>query len=420
MPPMDTLHEMRVQAEKLRTSEALGRSGMLLQLFEFLLQQSLAGRCPKELEIAFEVFGKRADFDVAQDALVRVYMHKLRRKLEEHYAGTSESVRLVVPKGEYRLLVEPVLQPLEPTTPGAAPAEPAVRSKKRWLAAALIVSALANLVLIATQLSTSQRETRELRGVLDHPVWTSLLDDDRPIYIVVGDYYIFGEADQTMDVRRLIREFNINSRADLQQYLDQHPELSSQYIDLDLSYLPIATAFALRDLMPILARRKKRLEVVPMSDITAQMFKSSHIIYIGYLSGMGMLQDLAFARSRFAVGQTYDELIDSVSKRNYVSQAGAPVSGEILYRDYGYLSSFTGPNGNQILIVAGTRDVAVMHCAEVLTDAAQLKELAAAVPGAPGFEALYEVSGIDRMNVNGRLLVASPLRTAGTWANQAP
>ena len=28
------------------------------------------------------------------------------------------------------------------------------------------------------------------------PVWKTLLDDDMPILIVVGDYYIFGEVDE--------------------------------------------------------------------------------------------------------------------------------------------------------------------------------------------------------------------------------
>jgi len=419
MPSMSELDAMQAQAEKIRTSQVLGRSGVLLRLFEFLLQQSLAGRRPKELEIAIEVFGKSADFEVAQDAIVRVYIHKLRRKLEEHYAaaGAAEPARLVIPKGEYRLAVEPTPRLLEPAAAPAPAAKPA-RSRMRWISAALMISLLANTILLAAYVTDSRRAANEYRGVRDQPAWTSLLDDDRPIYVAVGDYFIFGEAGESMNLRRLIREFDINSRADLQQYLYEHPELADRYVDLDLAYLPIATAFALRDLMPILASRGKPVEVVLASDLSAQMLKSGHIVYVGYLSGMGMLQDLVFAKSRFKIGQTYDELVDKVGKRNYISQGGAAASGEVLYRDYGYLSSFTGPNGNQILIVAGTRDVAVMHSAEVLTKAAKLHELTQATASAPGFEALYEVSGIDRTNVSGRLLTAAALDTTSPQTRQ--
>ena len=92
-------------AEQLRASGAIGRSELINRLFAFLLAQSLAGRSPKEVEVAYEVFGKDAQFDVAQDASVRVHIHRLRRKLEEIYAGTTGD-RLTIPRGEYRLAVQ--------------------------------------------------------------------------------------------------------------------------------------------------------------------------------------------------------------------------------------------------------------------------------------------------------------------------
>lgn len=410
---LDGRDQMQVQADRLRGSEVLGRSGTLLRLFEFLLEQSLAGQCPKEFEVAVAVFGKDVAFDGTQDAIVRVYIHKLRRRLDEHYARATEPVRLVIPKGEYRLCVEPTPYAKEAATKllPASSVELRPARKPYWLLIALALSLTANLALLLIYV-LAQRNAPPEAEARNQPLWSSVLDDELPIYIAVGNYYIFGELDD-MEVRRLIREFNINSQDDLQRYTFEHPDIAHEYINLNLSYLPTATAFALRELMPLLMTRKKRLEIVLASDIDAQMLKSAHIIYIGYLSGMGRLQELAFKRSRFSIGETYDELFDHVTKTTYVSQAGAPLSGRIEYHDYGYLSSLVGPNGNHILIVAGTRDVAVMHSAEILTNVAKLQQLSAAISDAPGFEALYEVSGIDQTNVNGRLLVAAPLASAG-------
>ena len=59
------------------------------------------------------------------------------------------------------------------------------------------------------------------------------------------------------------------------------------------------------------------------SELDPSTIKTTHIVYIGYLSGLGMLQDMVFAGSRFAVGDTYDELIDSTTKHRYVSQVGS-------------------------------------------------------------------------------------------------
>jgi hypothetical protein len=76
-------------------------------MFDYLAEKSLAGQSPKEIAIAMEVFGKSPDFDVSQDALVRVYIHKLRKALDEYYASPSNAgnTELHIPRGEYRLKV---------------------------------------------------------------------------------------------------------------------------------------------------------------------------------------------------------------------------------------------------------------------------------------------------------------------------
>ena len=73
------------EVERIRGSGVLGRSTQMQRLFEFLVSCQASGRIPKELEVAVDGFGRGADFDVAQDATVRVTVHKLRRRLEEFY-----------------------------------------------------------------------------------------------------------------------------------------------------------------------------------------------------------------------------------------------------------------------------------------------------------------------------------------------
>jgi len=63
-------------------------------LFDYLAEKSLAGQSPKEIAIAIDVFAKTADFDVSQDAPVRVYIHKLRKALDDFYASSTKSARL--------------------------------------------------------------------------------------------------------------------------------------------------------------------------------------------------------------------------------------------------------------------------------------------------------------------------------------
>ncbi len=429
--------QLRAHADRIRAAQVLGRSELMQRLFDFLVACSLADKAPKEIEIAIDVFGKDARFEVTRDAMVRVYMHKLRRKLEDYYAGPGreDNGRLTIPRGEYRLVfsenaAESTSESVEPIALESLPDEIEQTPPPRKTPRSFVwgyVAAAAIIVLLAANLLAWLSDTghRELRTVRNHPVWQEMVNDDQPIYIVLGDYYIFGELDPHSEtnpesVRRLVREFNINSRNDLDQLLKDRPELDHRYMDLALNYLPISSAFALHNIVPLLEPNKKnpnQVQVILASDLTPAMIRSSHIVYIGLISGMGILRDIAFAGSQFKIGDTYDELIDRKTNQIYVSQSSVAVNDNTRYRDYGYFATFAGPNNNRILILAGTRDVALMHTAEAVSHSESLRTLVNKAGAQENFEALYAVDAIDRMNLDGQLLLAGGLNTANIWAS---
>lgn len=413
--------KMHAHAEQIRSSGVLGRSRLIRRLFDFLIDCSLTERAPKEIEVAIDVFGKDAGFDVTQDAMVRVYIHKLRRKLEEFYTGPGrgEAERLVIPKGAYRFLIEPVEQAESSQSAEADPDPPARSRRSRWIAAALAASLLVNAGGLAWLWSSRWHRTPdELAQARESPVWSHILGDDRTIFLVLGDHYLYGQTDASHRLSRLVRDFSINSPSDLEQYLKAHPDEAGEDLDLQLSYLPTAAGFALRDVMPLLAPAHRRIRVALASELNPALLTSAHIVYIGYLSGMGMLRDLVFAGSRFTPGGSEAELIDRTTGQRYVSQAAMP-HGEEKYHDYGYFATFAGPTGNQIVVISGTRDVALMHTAEAVTQPRGLAALTASARGAGAFEALYDVYGMDRMNLDGKLLLTSKLNTARIWTGES-
>ena len=403
-------------AARVREAGALGRSPVIQRLFDYLLQRSREGAPPKEIEVAEAVFGRRSGFDISQDSTVRVYVHRLRRKLEEFYAGPGreETVRLAIPKGEYRLAAfdaEDTLSEVETRRAGG----PAVR----WLAAALALIVVLNLALVgAWWWRRSHEAFAEARR---SELWAPLLRDKRPITLVVGDYYIFGETDEHGNVSRLIREYDINSAEEFDSYLMDNPSLLGKYTDLGLHYLPVSIASALHDLTPLMApdrSRRERIRVVKASELTPEMLKSNNIVYVGYLSGLGILREPVFAGSRFRVGETYDELIDRTNNRIYQSQEGGPEFDITKTRlDYGFVSTFEGPNGARILVIAGNRDVGVMETAKALSDPDALKVLTDKAPDGGAYEALYEVEAINRVNIRGRLVQVSPLAQDRIWSH---
>ncbi len=408
-------------AERIRASEVLGRSDQLRRLFDYLVECSRHGKVPKESVIAVEVFGRGTDFDVSQDAAVRVYIHKLRRKFEEFYAEHPEigPGRLAIPKGEYRLVLEQ--PPREPAPADAVPAVAPVRARNPWKIATFSSLAVLIAVGIAAVLLWQHRDGSRLAQLSANPVWARLIHDTRPITVVLGDYYIFAETDELSQPQRLVREFSINSRSDLDQYLMEHPQMADKYMDAQLSYLPTSSAYVMADIMPLLASTHRPIRIRMMSELEPDALKSTDVVYVGYLSGLGMLADATLSGSRFSVGSSYDELLDDKTHAKYVSQAGdryarpQDESGPLTYREYSLIAGFEGPSGNQMLIIAGMRDVGLMQAGEALTGLNSLRQLSQHLTGGP-FEALYEVTGMNSTNVASKLLVTSPRKPVGVWS----
>jgi hypothetical protein len=409
--------EIAELAARLRARHALGRSDGLNRLFDFLAECAVAGARPKEFEVAAAVFGRSSAFDGSQDASVRVAVHRLRRKLDDFYAGPGrdESVRLTIPKGEYRMVAEPRAGEAEP-----AAAPPAGRALRTYVIAGIALAVLLNLAAWAAFWTSHGAERTVARAQAAAP-WSALLKSEPPTLLVLGDYYIFGEIDEAAGVDRLIRQYSINSASDLDDWLMDNPKAMGRYRDLDLYYLPVGAAFALRSVVPLLSRGEahtQTLRVVMASDLTPEMLKRNNIVYLGYLSGLGVLRNPVFAGSRFSVGETYDELVDGISHRVYLSQEGGPSQGDASRRDYGYVAAFQGPAGNHIVIIAGARDTGLQQAAEAMANPEALKAIGQAAKQKDNFEALYEVDGIGRASLGGRMVVAAPRTKVDPWTAQ--
>lgn len=414
--------ELLALCQRIMESGVLGRSKNYSALLEYLVQCSLSGKSPKEIEIAVDVFNRGDNFDVAADSSVRVYIHQLRKKLDAYYQSNEKDTvfRIVIPKGQYTILAQQRTL-ISPVQLSRGEQRSNLRVNNGLLLAVIILLAV-NLLYMGI---TGRGSTLEIsQATSEHPVWNSVLQDDQPILIVMGDYYIFGELNANGNVARMVREFNVNSSSDLEEMQFTDFDRAENYLDLDLSYMPEGSAFALARIVPILQEGGKTVNISMMSDLTTADIRENHIVYIGYISGLEKLTDMTFSGSGLSLGRSYDELVNVQTQEYYTSDAGLPEEGQP-FRDYGMFSTFPVSTDTQVVLISGMRDAGLMHTAQALSDSEALNDLVVAIDNdtdeaVASFEVLFEVLGIDRMNFDANLVYAELLDTSQIWAIPEP
>jgi len=395
------------EVARLRASSALGDTGRLRELFDYLAARGPAAVPATQAEIADAVFGQPdADGD---DATARVYIHRLRKRIEEFYAAHGEGQegeRLALPAGTYALRLaadEPAETPADPTRqPG-----PLLRF---LLVPGVGLGLMLGALLVAFLLG------RALPGEGDAPsanaLWQPFVASPRPTLVVVGDYYIFGEIDPvTPEEGRLIRDFRVNSPLDLELMQDLYPERFGAAEDVGLNYLPFSSAYALREIVPILARGGREVRVMPASDLTPDMLNRNDVVYLGLFSGMALIEEVTFMQSGFTLGESYDELIDTASGTIYTSEEARRLASPVYYRDYAYVARYRTPGGTLVAVIAGARDTGLRGISPLVSAGSLPAGLGEQAAGEEDFEALYQITGQQGADLSERLLIARPRPT---------
>lgn len=148
--------ECRLALAQVLQSEMFDRSQNLQRLLSYLCERALSGRGEdlKEYTVAVEALGRPASFDQKKDSIVRVEIHRLRKRLHQYYEGPGRNspVQIQIPEGKYIpqfVRMHPPEPVLPCPAPPAAPPPPIQKTNLRrggfWLLAALSAGAVAAL-----------------------------------------------------------------------------------------------------------------------------------------------------------------------------------------------------------------------------------------------------------------------------------
>ena len=184
--------ELNSHLEEILKGQSFKGSPRTQAFLKHVVQRALHGD-PEDLRersIGIALFGRAADYDTAEDAIVRVTASDVRKRLLQHYGsiGTEPKCRISLPSGSYIpeisfLTVEPPSLPdshpaEQPTPDPGAPVRPepltALDSPSHrraiiWIAPAVLAVLAVSWWLIATVFGATNKGSLVLSAFMDKP-----------------------------------------------------------------------------------------------------------------------------------------------------------------------------------------------------------------------------------------------------------
>jgi|GEM_PF-772809 len=425
-----TPEQIKKHLDRLLTSDALSKSGTSRRLLSYLAQRSFEhGDDPKEIEIAMEVFSRDASFNGAEDSVVRVAKRGLRQKLLEFYAGPGKDDEVIfdLPKGGYRLAVhenrrsEPPSVPVADSNaasdpPGPASAENSGRSDRfrhlrRLSLFALPVLAISLAISLAANFSFWRNQEQQAPEGLEpwiqaSSLWAGVIEEKRPLMLVLGDLFMYTQADPVTGRTQVVRDPQINSSDDLRAFLAGNPSLAAQRGLRYSTVVQKSTALGTVALLRVLDRPGRRIEVRVQEELLADDIRTNDIIYVGPITRLGPLASHHHVQSRYRFDPATAGITDVVSGKVFVPEGERGAH----YKDYALVARFRGPAGNSItLFTSGGRNSGLLQVIRTFTSEEGLQDFERHLKAVSGsatssFEALVAVSGFNQTGLGAELL----------------
>ena len=370
--------------EKLLNSKAFSKPGIYKDLLNYLVSSSLKGETPKEQQIAFDVFGKKADQE--KELNVRVYILNLRNKLTEYYQneGKDDTIILQIPKGKYQVEFRFLRS----------------KSVKRSLEKYSLFLFCSGLVLVVVSIVLVLNTDKFRRP--HQNIWKGFLKPDYPILIVLGDHYFFNDSIATGRIGSS-RDTRINSDEDLDDYLKIHPELMGKIRKSKTTYINNQAPLGLFNIMKMFGGGVARVEMKYSSQIQWEDMRNKHLIFIGSIKTVQFLK-----QTLERVGLKYN-----LEHTSFTYETGDSTlffdnrSENYLIHEYSSLIHFCTNDGRKVLFLLSDADMGNIAAMKFLTD--KRNSDFPEIKNNQNFKAVFEVKGRELTDFKVDLIRIDPI-----------
>ena len=386
-------------------------------LLSFLFEATEQNFSLKESTIAGEFFGRKANFNPAEDTIVRVHLHNLRKKLSLYYlsGGKDDKIQLCIPKGNYEVKFID------------KKARKKIIAKGKFQSKYLLIFLIVFLVVLSFyqwRENTALKETTNIGVKSDSDsFWSDYLQSKNPVLFVFGELYVLWEYEDDITDGRLIHDSKINTAKNLVDFNAQYGNDNVNLAKAHESFFSEHQLFSIFSICPVLINKIAPHKYTLTSYLEWHDIADNNIIFIGEFITSARLKRF-FSKSSFAYNvnprQLYylDKNSDTLKTYSTEYKSGG-ISDVDSYRyyikDYPVVVKIPGPHNLPILFFSGFFDVgikeAIRHLTVPLLSNKLEKMFVEKYEYIPKyFEILFEVEGYEKTKISTKILLLNEIK----------
>ena len=388
-----TSEQKKESIQKLLNSSDIRSNDKYSKLIQYLFDATIDNRQIKESTIAIECFGNDSNYDPSIDSYVRVYLSKLRKKIEHYYLtdGIEDKIQISIPKGNYSLDFVEFEQ----------------KSFKYKFSLKFLAKIIPLLIIvsgISYFFGTLQNNKVKSSLPSNDIIWQNVLTSKKTTLIVMGDYYFFSYPFSS-DRKSYIRDVEINSDTDLKNFVSNNPKLKDDIKIIYHTYLDEHIPLCISSILPSFISSEINYEFRLASEVQLNDFNNYNIVYIGSYKSLNLLSNIVGKLNfKYQVYQPASSLIfkDILTNESFSYKWVTNVDTKAR-NDFAMVIKVKGPNNNTFMFFLSEHDFGNLSTSKYFTNRIKIQEFENKLKS-EYFEALFEVKGIERTDLSMDLL----------------
>lgn len=373
---------------KILASKSFSKSRTLCDLLNYLYQAHNNNLDVKAVNIAIDLLQRKGEIDENDETIARVYIHKLRTKLNAYYAneGKNDTVILEIPKGKY------VLEFIEKNKE-----EPANARKNSFQPMIISIITLLPINFILLWIFGI------FSGNSANTIWKEFVKEKEPVNLILANPFFYtAHNDKTTFV---VRNFDINSQEDLKTNSSAFPDENFKLASSDLSYFSNNNITSLPMLFSVIAKSDSEIKLYSSLDFNLERVIDNNSIAITSHKSIGFFKQF-LSQTSFEIS---DDCVLYLNKKNEKLKYLTPKISNDYYDDYALFIKIPTPKGKTLCLLSDYHSIGNKGLMELITnkDAEELildhsESDLSKIPDY--FELLVKVSGYQEENLKTEII----------------